>query len=344
MRGVYFAGNFLSGSTGVRGVSEDISEYFCEIGWVVFTASRHQNRLLRMADILWTAWHNRGVYQIAVVEVYSYLAFQWVLVLCQLLKTLKKPYILVLHGGRLPDFVQTNEKRFRDLLTSAKAVVTPSKYLQQAFIKIRNDIRYIPNGIDINRYPFILRERPEPRLSWLRAFHRIYNPKLAIEVLDKVTLIYPQAELLMIGPDKKDGSFDELIKTTSEFNLVDRVRFTGAVPKQEVGQYLSKSDIFLNTTKFESFGVSVLEAAACGLCIVTTNVGELPYLWVDGEDALIVPADNSEAMADAVMRILNETGLAETLSRNARVKAENYDWSVVLPQWESLLNKLIADG
>ena len=342
MRGVYFAGNFLSRSTGIRGVSEDISEFFHESGWAVVTASHHRNRLLRMADFLWTAWHNRDVYKIAVVEVYSYLAFQWAFILCHLLMLLKKPYILVLHGGRLPDFVQSHEKRFRDLLNSAEVVVTPSKYLQQAFIKIRNDIKYIPNGIDISRYPFTVREKPDPRLSWLRAFHKIYNPKLAVEVLHKVTLMVPQAELLMIGPDKKDGSFDEVRSTAAAYNLLNRVKYTGAVPKQEVGHYLSKSDIFLNTTKFESFGVSVLEAAACGLCIVTTNVGELPYLWEDGFDALLVPPNDPEAMTAAVKRILEEPGLAEKLSKNARKKAERFDWVEIIPQWGAVIEEVLS--
>jgi glycosyltransferase involved in cell wall biosynthesis len=80
-----------------------------------------------------------------------------------------------------------------------------------------------------------------------------------------------------------------------------------------------------------------MEAAACGLCIVSTNVGELPLLWQDGHDALLVQPDDSTAMAAAVRRILREPGLAERLSRNARAKAEQFDWAVILPQWERVL-------
>jgi len=62
----------------------------------------------------------------------------------------------------------------------------------------------------------------------------------------------------------------------------------------------------------------------------------------DDHDALLVQPDDSAAMATAVRRILTEPGLAERLSRNARVKAEQYDWSVILPQWERLLKRLMA--
>jgi len=146
----------------------------------------------------------------------------------------------------------------------------------------------------------------------------------------------------MFGPDNGDGSLDQVQSEVRRLNLEGRVSLLGAVPKIDVPKALNSGDIFLNTTNYESFGVSVMEAAACGLCIVSTNVGELPLLWKDDHDALLVQPDDSAAMATAVRRILTEPGLAERLSRNARVKAEQYDWSVILPQWERLLKRLMA--
>ena len=61
----------------------------------------------------------------------------------------------------------------------------------------------------------------------------------------------------------------------------------------------------------------------------------------DGVDALLVPPNDPNAMAAAVKRILTEPGLAEQLSRNARKKAESFDWSVILPQWEKLINSVV---
>jgi glycosyltransferase involved in cell wall biosynthesis len=76
---------------------------------------------------------------------------------------------------------------------------------------------------------------------------------------------------------------------------------------------------------------------ACGLCVVSTNVGGIPYLLEHEQDTLLVPSDDPAAMATAVRRLLTEPDLAERLSRNARQKAEQFDWSIVLPQWEALL-------
>ena len=117
----------------------------------------------------------------------------------------------------------------------------------------------------------------------------------------------------------------------------------GKILKREVPRILSDYDVFLNTTRAESFGISVVEAAALGLCIVTTNVGELPYIWEHEKNALLVPPDDPQAMANAILRILDEPELAQSLSINARAKAEQYDWSRILPIWTELIERVIVE-
>jgi glycosyltransferase involved in cell wall biosynthesis len=84
----------------------------------------------------------------------------------------------------------------------------------------------------------------------------------------------------------------------------------------------------------------VLEALACGLCIVSTNPGGIPYLLRDGWNALLVNQGDAGAMAAAVRRILTNPGLAESLSQNARRTAEQFDWSVTLPQWDDVFRSV----
>ncbi len=90
--------------------------------------------------------------------------------------------------------------------------------------------------------------------------------------------------------------------------------------------------------------VSVLEAMGCGLCVVSTNVGGIPYLLEHEKDALLVPPGQADKMAAAVRRILTEPGFAEKLSRNARRKAEQFAWDAVLPKWENILLDLGEHG
>jgi glycosyltransferase involved in cell wall biosynthesis len=201
-------------------------------------------------------------------------------------------------------------------------------------------IRVIPNAIDITIYPYRKRGPAQPKLVWLRAFHEIYNPVMAIKVLAVLASKYPEVHLTMIGPDKADGSFQRTQAEVAALGLQRHISYSGRVPKSEVPRALSGADVFLNTTNFDNTPVSVIEAMACGLCIVSTNVGGLPYLVENGHDALTVPPRDELSMGAAVDRVLTEVGLAEHLSMNSRRHAEQFDWSVVLSQWVELLNRV----
>jgi glycosyltransferase involved in cell wall biosynthesis len=86
----------------------------------------------------------------------------------------------------------------------------------------------------------------------------------------------------------------------------------------------------------------VLEAMASGVCVVSTDVGGIPYLIEHDRDALLVPPDNPQAMADAVARLLDDSQLADRLSREARLKVERFDWGPIMGEWRSLLASTAA--
>ena len=230
------------------------------------------------------------------------------------------------------------------LLASAAAVTAPSRYLVQEMQPYRNEVRLLSNALNVGSYGFRLREQPAPRLVWFRAFHSIYNPALAPPVVALLAAKIPDVRLRMVGPDKRDGSRRRTEELAHRLGLNSRVEFVAGVPKKEAPTTLSAADVFLNTTNVDNTPVSVLEAMACGLCVVSTNVGGIPYLLKHEKDALLVPPNDPEAMAAAVRRTLTEPGLAARLSENARRKAEQFDWSIVLPQWEKLLMEVVERG
>jgi glycosyltransferase involved in cell wall biosynthesis len=292
-------------------------------------------------DMLMTIIQQKRKFQIAHVDVYSGYAFLWTEASCTLLRILKKPYILTLHGGNLPSFVTRWPRRVRLVLNSARTVTAPSSYLLEAMLAYCTNIYLLPNPIDLNLYSYRQRQLPITQLIWLRAFHHIYNPSLAPKVLALLKKQGFEIHLKMIGPDKGDGSLDATQRVIREFGLELETEIIPGIPKEEVPTTLKKNDIFVNTTSVDNTPVSVIEAMACGLCIVSTNVGGIPYLLEDGKDALLVPPDDPELMATAIRRILIEPGLAEKLSINARRKAEQFDWSVILPQWEKIFDEIV---
>lgn len=333
---ILLVGNHLSGPGVNRGAWHEIADHLRAAGHTVITTSARVNKAARLTDMLTTIILRRYDYQIAQIDVFSGPAFVFAECCGAALKALRKPFILTLHGGNLPEFARKHPVRVGRLLRAAAAVTTPSRYLQEKMAPYRPGLILIPNPLGVADYPYQARAHPQPSLMWLRAFHAVYHPELAVEVLSRLTADFPNVSLAMVGPDKGDGSFQRTQARAAVLGVSDHIRLTGGVSKISVPGTLAKGDIFLNTTNIDNTPVSVMEAMACGLCVVSTYVGGLPYLLEDGVDALLVPPDDPEAMAAAVRRVLTEPGLAEKLSVNARRKAEGFDWAVILPQWEEL--------
>jgi glycosyltransferase involved in cell wall biosynthesis len=339
--GVLMIGNFLSGSVGVRCVCEDLSEGLQSRGWRVLTASSAGSRVLRLLHMLATTWFRRTRYRVAQIDLYADLAFVYAEAVAASLRILRCPYVLTLHGGALAQFAVHSPDRLRRLLKSATVVTAPSPYHQEGLRQFRPDIRVVPNGLDLDLYEARELTAARPRLVWVRAFHETYNPLLAIDVAHLLSAEFPETELLMVGPDKGDGTYEQTVERVRSLDLDARVHLMGAVPKTDVPVVLRQGDIFLNTSDVDNAPVTVEEAMACGLCVVSTDVGGVPRLLSDGQDALLVPPSDAATMADAVRRIVREPSLAARLSANARTTAETFDRESVLTTWEDLLWELL---
>jgi len=331
------AGNHLSSrGGGSRGPIEDLAERLGIRGYRCLCISSVRNGFLRGMDLLFSTMLRRADYDVAVVDLYSGRAFLWGEALSATLGLLKRPFVITLHGGGLPDFAETRVRRVQRCLARASAVTAPSRYLLERMSRYRADIQLLPNPIDLSNYSYRNRDKVEMRLVWVRAFHKIYNPQMATRVL----ALLPEARLTMVGGDKGDGSLISTKTVANDLGVAGRLQFTGPIARDQVSDYLQQADIFINTTDFDNTPVSVIEAMACGLCVVSTNVGGVSHLIDNGIDGLLVPPGDEEAMAAAVRKIAGNPEFAQRLSRNARAKAERFDWTHVLPQWESLLDAI----
>lgn len=337
-KGILFVGNFLSKKTKTRALCEELALKLSLRGFSVYKTTKKKNRFLKVIDIMFNIIKHKNNYSKAIVDLFSGKAFWWGFLSSVFLKVLNKPFIIVLRGGDLPKFSRKNGRMVKYIFKSAKYVISPSGYLKEEMKSFREDIFVIPNPIEIKNYVFKLRKKLNRKLIWIRAFHHVYNPKMAILTFEELYKSYNDTLLCMIGPDKEDGSLKEIKEYIKEKDFRNNVLIIEGILKEEVPFYLNDYDIFLNTSNIDNFPVTVLEALACGLCVVTTKVGGIPFFLKEGEDSLFVPPDNFIEMAKAIDLILKDETLAEKLSKNARRKAEDYSWEKVLPLWEDLLN------
>jgi glycosyltransferase involved in cell wall biosynthesis len=337
---VLLVGYFLSSAPGTRGVCEDLAERLTARGWPVVTASSRETAVARTFDMVAAGAGLRGAYEVAVMDVYSGRPFLWAQAASAAVRLRGRPLILVLRGGGLPAFAGRYPLRVRRLLERADAVVSPSTYLRDAFLSVRRDLLLVPNALDWERYLFRPRSPARPRILWLRAFHEVYDPSLAPAVLSRIIEALPDATLRMAGPDRGDGSLARARQEVERLGLGARVEFVGPVRKVEIPELMAESDVYLNTSRVDNAPVTVVEALACGLCVVSTDVGGIRGLCAHGREAVLASAGDADALAKGVVDVVRDPALAATLSRGGRERAEAYRWSRILPRWEEILRSV----
>lgn len=343
-RRLLIVGNFLSGSIAHRHFCEEFADRMETRGWSVIRTSTELSRRKRLVDMMATTVRRRRDYDVVHLGVFSGRAFVWAEAIAFILRRLGKPFAITLHGGELPRFARAWPRRVRRLLESAAIVTAPSRYLQRELADYAPRIELVPNAVDLAQYPYTPRSSPRPHMMWLRSFHAVYNPVMAVEVLACVVRAHPGASLTMIGFDKGDGSLDEVRARALALGVADRLEVIPGIAKTSVGAHLARGDIFLNTTNADNTPISMLEAMACGLPVVTTSVGGIPDLVEDGVQALLVPRGDVSAMSAAVERILVEPDLARRLAQNALELVAKCDWSHVLARWECILEEIQASA
>jgi L-malate glycosyltransferase len=317
---------------------ELLAQLCAESGYPIRSVSARTNRFGRLAEITWTVWHQRRWIDVQVLQVFSGRSFVVEDIASWLGKKSGQKIVMILRGGDMPKFARRYPNWTRRVLQRATRIIAPSDYLLRDLAWLGLDIQVIPNVLKVANYPYQHRTQLQPRLLWMRSFHEIYNPRLAVEMLSCVKLDIPEVRLTMAGPDK--GLLTKVQALVNEKGLVDQVVFPGFLDFHDKLAAGAQHDIYLNTNRIDNMPVSVMEMAAMGLPIVATNVGGIPDLLTHRETGLLVPENDHEAMAEAVKHLLKEPELAGNLSANGRELAESCSWELVYPKWKQLLSNL----
>ncbi len=332
---ILYIGNKLSGHGFNKTSIETLGVLFENEGYNMVFTSDKKNILYRFLDMFFTTLRHVNKVDYVVIDVYSTFSFWYALLCSQLIRFFGVKYIAILRGGGLPNRIKTSETLSKMIFRNAYKNVAPSLYLLEEFKqKGYENIVFIPNVLEINKYKFKYRTEFKPKLLWVRSFATIYNPQMAIQVYQKIKLKYPLAELCMVGPDK-DGSLIKTKQLAESLGL--KVEFTGGMLKEDWINKSAEYDIFINTTHFDNTPISVMEAMALGLGVISTNVGGIPYLLSNNKDSILVNDSDTDGMVEAISRLILNIDEAQFLTANARKKVEQFDWEVVKKQWKELL-------
>lgn len=332
---ILFVGTFQSARNQTKDVAESISLLLNEDGIRTDLTSYKANKVMRLLDILSHILVYQG--QIIHINTFSDQAFLMAEWGSKIAAWRGKTVLLTLHGGKLNEFEQAHPNRVKKVFARATHLLTPSHFLSEYFTQKGYNVLYIPNPLSLDKFPFQPERKIESeyKLLWVRAFGEIYQPELAVRTLFELKKSKPNATLTMIGPDK--GLMNETIELANQLNLQNDIYFPGPIPNEKLAQFYQSHHCYINTPKYESFGVALMEAASCGIPIVSVSVGEIPYLWKHGVSMRIVSEHNPERMAAQILFLAQNQDLAARQALRAKEVAEQFDWERIKPYWHKVL-------
>ena len=233
----------------------------------------------------------------------------------------------------------------RFAVLAGDGITAPSRWLaQEAFRQLglphERDIEVIPNFVDTQRFcparhEIAPAERVLVHVSNFRPLKRVDD---VVRVFARVRGEVP-ARLHLVG----DGPERPRVEALVHFlDLASDVTFFGE--RADVVKILQGSDVFLLPSETESFGLGALEAMACGVPVVASNVGGLPEVVWDGESGFLAPVGNVEEMAKHVRCLLTDVELHARMSRAARSRAEaHFQLEPAVDRYQAAYRRIVGD-
>jgi glycosyltransferase involved in cell wall biosynthesis len=243
---------------------------------------------------------------------------------------LGRPVLLNYHSGEAPDHLGRSRVA-RAALASVDRLVVPSTFLSEVFRSFGLESDVIPNVVDRATFGFRLRDWPGPRLISTRNLEPMYNVSCSLRAFGRVQAEHPDATLTIVGA----GSQERALEQEAAKLGLRGVRFAGRVPPDEIPAFYADADIYLQSPDIDNMPLSVLEAFASGLPVVSTNAGGVPALVHDGVNGLLAPVNDDRALAACVQRLLGDPALARALALAAHAATDAYAWDAVRGEWLS---------
>jgi L-malate glycosyltransferase len=253
-------------------------------------------------------------------------------------KLLRKPVVLHYHSGEADDHLTHWRRSVAPLLRMVDEIVVPSAYLQRVFASHGYHARVIPNLIDPSQFHYRERAPLRPRLLSVRNLESYYQVENTITAFAQLKQRFPEATLTIAG----HGSHEHGLRQLADQLRISDIRFLGRVEPAALPAIYDASDIFVNSSVVDNQPVSILEAFASGLPVISTPTGDIAAMLRDGEAGLLVAANVPAAMAHAITRLLEEPELSLRITRSAHEEVDRYTSRLIREQWTSVYAEVIS--
>jgi glycosyltransferase involved in cell wall biosynthesis len=260
-------------------------------------------------------------------------------------------------------------------LQSGDWIATCSDHVREALVlalpEWANRSSTLPNGVDTSTIAIGNNLHALRKSKTILFVGRISPEKgihVLIEAFKKIAKDFKEARLLIVGPEAptpeeflvdisadptvqglrcfyRGESYARILRKQVPNWLVERVNFLGAVGHTELPALYQEAAMLVNPSLSESFGMSVIEAMACGCPVVVAQTGGMKSIVNDGVNGIVAPADDARALAASISRIFKDPDLARGFANRGRTQTvELYDWAKVAMQTLQLHRRLVEES
>jgi len=282
--------------------------------------------LLYLASLLTT------VYKYDVIHVFSASYFSFVLAPTPAIlvgKLYGKKILLNYHSGEAEDHLRRWRGSAIPTIRLVNSLIVPSEYLVRVFTQFGLKARAICNIIDTSWFHFRQRTPLRPMFLSNRNLESHYGVDKVLRAFAIIQQDFPEASLTIAGDGRQRRSLEQLAENLSLRNTT----FLGQIDPTAIAQLYDGADIYLNGSEIDNQPLSILEAFACGLPIVTTAAGGIPDIVTDGKTGFVVPCGDYQLIAERAIRLLTNPQLAKQIAELAYDECKRYSWQTTRGAW-----------
>ncbi len=320
-------------SAGFLPVDPDLTGWLAPLGRI-----KYLRTAARSLAYAWSLRESVPLYDV----IHAYSASYWSFVLAPLPAMLAarrhgKRVLLNYHSGEAEDHLTRWEWLMRRALRWADCIVVPSGYLVDVFARFGFRAEVAPNFVEIEHVTYRRRAAVQPRFIVNRNHESLYRVADVISAFALIQTRHPDAQMIVAG----HGSLSEQLRHQATALGLRHVRFTGPVRPEDMDGLYGESEIFLNGSAIDNVPLSILEAFAAGLPVVSTDAGGIPSLVHEGHTGLLVTVGDASGLADSACRLLDCPELALQLSDNARAEVlEHFTARAATARWVACYESL----
>lgn len=302
--------------------------------------------LFRLAPYLINLWRLADTVQLFHVMANS--GWSWYLYAAPVIwiaRIKKKPAVINYRGGEAEAFFEKSFFWVKPSLKLAAAIIVPSGFLEEIFKKRGFATIIVPNIINLDHFSKQAEKKNQkiakaPHIILTRNLEAIYDNATAIRAFYQVRRFFSDARLTIAGSGPEELALNALVK---ELGLVSAVTFTGRVDNEAIISLYRSADIMINPSLVDNMPISILEALACGVPVVSTNVGGIPYLVTHDKTALLVPPRDPIAMSHAILTLLNDPIKARQIAEAGLITVQQYTWCNVQNRLLSVYQQVLIN-